>query len=161
MTKQNFLYVTYIAATQEAVWQAFVDMEVTRKYWMDPAGNDPAHVNVSDWKTGSRWEHQRDDATRTIDIVGRIVESNPPSRLAFTWARPKDAADNSKHSRVSFDIEPHGERLIRLAVTHEDLDPQMHAGVSAGWPKILSNLKTLLETHRALPRAPSASTAEK
>jgi len=44
-----------------------------------------------------------------------------------------------------------------LAVTHEDLDPKMHSGVSAGWPKILSNLKTLLETHRALPRAASSA----
>ena len=116
-------------------------------------------MNVSDWKPGSRWEHQRVDDARTVDIVGKVVESTPPRRLVLTWARPKEAEDDSKHSRVTFDIEPHGDGLVRLTVTHEDLerDPKMLAGISGGWPKVLSNLKTLLETGRALPRSRSAS----
>jgi uncharacterized protein YndB with AHSA1/START domain len=87
--------------------------------------------------------------------VGTVVESSPPRRLVITWARPKDAGDPAKHSRVSFDIEPQGERLVRLTVTHEDLerDPEMLAGISGGWPKVLSNLKTLLESGRALTKA--------
>jgi hypothetical protein len=70
----------------------------------------------------------------------------------FSWARPNEVDDDSRHSRVSFDIEPQGDRLVRLTVTHEDLerDPQMLAGISGGWPKVLSNLKTRLETGRAL-----------
>jgi uncharacterized protein YndB with AHSA1/START domain len=76
----------------------------------------------------------------------------------ITWARPADAEDASKHSRVAFDIEPYGNGLVRLMVTHEDLerDPQMLEGISGGWPKVLSNLKTLLETGRALPQSPAA-----
>jgi uncharacterized protein YndB with AHSA1/START domain len=90
---------------------------------------------------------------RTIDIVGKVVESTPPRRLVLTWARPNDAEDESKHSRVTFDIEPYGDSLVRLTVTHDDLerDPQMLKGVSGGWPVVLSNLKTFLETGRALP----------
>jgi uncharacterized protein YndB with AHSA1/START domain len=155
MTKPSFVYVTYIATTPEKIWQALVETNVTRQYWIDPIADSPAHVNVSDWMPGSRWEHQRLDDARTVDIVGRIVESTPPRRLVFTWARPKDAEDDSKHSRVTFDIEPHGSGLIRLTVTHEDLerDLQMLEGISGGWPKILSNLKTLLETGRAFPHA--------
>jgi len=158
MTKPSFVYVTYIATTPEKVWQAFVDTDVMRQYWMGPNA-ECARVNVSDWRPGSPWEHQRLDDARTVDIVGKVVESTPPRRLVFTWARPKDAEDNSKHSRVTIDIEPHGDGLVRLTVTHEDLerDPQMLAGISGGWPKVLSNLKTLLETGRALPRSPSAS----
>ena len=70
----------------------------------------------------------------------------------LTWAKPKEAEDDSKHSRVSFDIEAQDKGVTRLTVIHEDLerDPQMLAGISNGWPKILSNLKTLLETGRAL-----------
>ena len=156
MTKPSFVYVTYIATTPEKVWQAFIDTDVMRQYWV---GGDCARVNVSDWKPGSRWEHQRVDGTGTVDIVGKVVESTPPRRLVYTWARPKDADDDSKHSRVAIDIEPQGDGLVRLTVTHEDLerDPQMLAGVSSGWPKVLSNLKTLLETGRAFPRSPSAS----
>jgi uncharacterized protein YndB with AHSA1/START domain len=153
MKKPEFVYVTYIATTPQKVWQALVDTDVMREYWIGPDGGC-ARVNVSDWRPGSRWEHQRVDDARTVDIVGKVVESAPPRRLVLTWARPGDAEEDSKHSRVTFDIEPHSDGLVRLTVTHEDLerDPGMLAGISGGWPKVLSNLKTLLETGRALPR---------
>lgn len=153
MTKPSYVYVTYIATTPEKVWRALVDTEVTRQYWFgNPAG--PVHVNVSDWKAGSQWEHQRTDDARTADIVGTVVESTPPRRLVLTWARPAEAEDESKHSRVTFEIEPQGEGVVRLMVVHDDLerDPKMLAGISSGWPMVLSNLKSLLETGRALPR---------
>ncbi len=154
MTKPSFVYVSYIASTPEKVWQAFVDPEVMRQYWTGPNA-ECARVNVSDWKPGSRWEHQRADEAGTVDIVGKVVESDPPRRLVYTWARPAQADDESMHSRVAIDIEQHGKGLVRLTVAHEDLerDPQMLAGISGGWPKVLSNLKTLLETGRPLPHS--------
>ncbi|HJW11517.1 MAG TPA: SRPBCC family protein [Albitalea sp.] len=153
MTKPSFVYVTYIATTAEKVWQAFVDTDVMRQYWYAPHEHCGGHVNVSDWKPGSRWEHRSVESPERVDMVGRVVESDPPRRLVYTWARPADADDETKHSRVAIDIEPHGDGLIRLTVTHQDLerDPQMLMGISGGWPKVLSNLKTLLETGRALP----------
>ncbi len=159
MTKPSFVYATYIATTPDLLWQALVDADVARVYWRDPAGEGAAHVNVSDWRPGSRWEHQRDDAERTVDIVGQVVECLPPSRLVLTWARPRDEADATKHSRVTFEIKAEGAALVRLTVTHEDLeaDPQMLAGISGGWPKILSNLKTLLETGHALSQSAVAA----
>ena len=158
MTKPSYVYVTYIATTPQKVWQALVDKDLMREWWVDPNAGC-ARVNVSDWKPGSRWEHQHADDAGAVDIVGKVVESTPPRRLVFTWARPKDAEDDSKHSRVAFDIEAYGDGLIRLTVTHDELerDPEMFAGISGGWPKVLSNLKTLLETGRALPRSPSAA----
>ena len=151
MTKPSFVYVTYIATTPEKVYRALVDTEITRQYWL--GGSGPARVNVSDWKPGSRWEHTRDDATRAVDVVGTVVETTPPRRLIITWARPSEADDASKHSRVTFDIEPQNDRLVRLTVTHEDLehDPKMLASISGGWPQVVSNLKTFLETGEALP----------
>jgi len=153
MTKPSFVYVTYIATTPEKLWQAFIDTDVMRQYWIGP-GSECARVNVSDWKPGSRWEHRRVDGTQAVDIVGTVVESNPPRRLVYTWARPSDAEDESKHSRVAIDIEPQGDGLVRLTVAHLDLerDAPMLEGISGGWPKVLSNLKTLLETGRPLPR---------
>jgi uncharacterized protein YndB with AHSA1/START domain len=144
MAKPSFVYVTYIATTAEKMWQALIDMSIMRKYWADPIDDDPAHENVSDWKPGSKWEHRRADDTGTVDIVGKVIEVLPPRRLGLTWARPKDAEDD---------------RLICLTVTHENLehDPKMFEGISNGWPKVLSNLKTLLETGHALPRVSSGS----
>ena len=83
----------------------------------------------------------------------------PPRRLVYTWARPSEAEDETKHSRVAIDIEPQGAGLVRLTVAHQDLerDPQMLAGISGGWPQVLSNLKTFLETSRPLPRSVPAA----
>lgn len=150
MTKPDYVYVTYIATTPQKLWQALTDTDLMRAWWVDPHAGC-ARINVSDWQPGSRWEHRRVDAEGTVDIVGRVVENTPPSRLVFTWARPSDAEVEAMHSRVAFDIEPYSEGLVRLTVTHDGLDPQMLAGISGGWPKVLSNLKTFLETGRPLP----------
>lgn len=157
--KPDFVYVTYIAATPEAVWQALVDPEITHRYWGGRKGSGPPHVNVSDWSVGARWEHRRADASEQVDIVGRVVESTPPRRLVITWARPAEEADESKHSRVSLDIEPMEGGVIRLTVVHDGLahDPRMLAGISGGWPTILSNLKTFLETGTPLPGSAEAA----
>lgn len=150
MTKPEFVYVTYISTTPEKVWQALTDTDVARKYWVGSKG--PAHVNVSDWRVGSKWEHQRADESRAADVVGKVVEIAPPNRLVLSWARPAEADDASKHSRVTFEIEPQAGGVVRLTVSHENLenDPKMLASISGGWPAVLSNLKTFLETGEAL-----------
>jgi uncharacterized protein YndB with AHSA1/START domain len=150
MTKPSFVYVTYIATTPEKVWHALVDTEITSQYWLDPTSKSPAHVNVSDWKPGSQWKHQRVDEAGTVDIIGKVVETSQPHRLVISWGRPTEVDDASKHSRVTFDIKSQGGGLVRLTVTHEDLDAEMLKGISGGWPIVLSNLKTFLETGRAL-----------
>jgi uncharacterized protein YndB with AHSA1/START domain len=145
------VYVTYIATTPEQVWDALTNTDVAREYWVGPGGGC-SRVNVSDWQPGSTWEHQRTDETRAVDVVGKVLESAPPRRLVISWARPAEADDESKHSRVTFEIESLRDGLVRLTVLHEDLerDLPMLAGVSNGWPSVLSNLKTLLETGRPL-----------
>lgn len=158
MKKPEYVYVTYIATTPEKLWQALMDTDLMAQWWVDP-GAGCARVNVSDWKPGSRWAHTRVDDAGTVDIVGKVVENSPPNRLVYTWARPGEVEDESKHSRVSFDIEPYSDGLVRLTVAHDDLagDTKMLEGISGGWPKVLSNLKTLLETGHPLPRVPSAT----
>jgi uncharacterized protein YndB with AHSA1/START domain len=157
MKKPDYVYVTYIATTPEKAWQAIMDTDMMAQWWVDPKAGC-ARVNVSDWKVGSPWAHTRVDGSGIVDIVGKVVESTPPNRLVYTWARPGEVDDESKHSRVSFDIEPYTDSLVKLTVTHDDLakDPKMLEGVSGGWPTILSNLKTFLETGHALPKAVAA-----
>jgi len=158
MSKPDFFYVTYIRTTPEKVWRALVDTDVTQRYWGDPAKFVP-RVNVSDWKPGSRWEHRRTDAAQTVDIAGKVVESDPPRRLVLTWARPGEVDDESMRSRVTFDIEAQGEGLVKLTVAHDDVarDERMFKGISGGWPMVLSNLKTLLETGRPIQAEPASA----
>jgi uncharacterized protein YndB with AHSA1/START domain/DNA-binding transcriptional ArsR family regulator len=143
--KPTFVYVTYIESTPERVWHALTNADVTAQYW--------GHHNVSDWQTGSAWEHRRADGSGAVDVVGTVVESAPPRRLVTTWAAPGTA---SGPSQVTFDIEPHG-TIVRLTVTHEDLhnEPELE-DVSGGWAAVLSNLKSLLETGHVLSQTPWA-----
>ncbi len=139
----KFVYVTYIATTPKAVWDALIDPKMTAKYWQ--------HDNVSDWKPGARWVHRRSGKT-TVDLVGRVVKFAPPRRLVLSWAHPEDEKRKLRHSRVTIAIEPY-RRVVRLTVVHDRLGPRsdMFAGITDGWPKVLSSLKTLLETRRPLP----------
>lgn len=140
--KAEFVYVTYIASTPEKVFNALMAPEMTRKYW--------AHLNVSDWKVGSPWKHE-DANDGQIHLVGKVLESDPPRRLVISWAFPADKDNEEKHTRVTFEIEP-GPGMVRLTVTHDDLEPgsEMQKGITRGWPVVLSNLKTLLETGQAM-----------
>jgi uncharacterized protein YndB with AHSA1/START domain len=145
MSKPEFVYVTYISTSPEKLWNALIDADMTTKYWQ--------HVNVSDWKPGSRWEHRGAGKAGELKLVGKVVESDPPRRLVLTWAFPADEAHEEKHTRVTFDLEPVA-GVVRLTVTHDRLEPgsDMLRGITAGWPKVLSSLKTLLEAGRPLPK---------
>lgn len=137
--KTRFLYVTYIRSTPDKVFEAITRPEVARRYW--------GHENVSDWQPGSRWEHVRDNAERTVNVVGQVVEVTPPRRLVISWASPSRADDPEAYSRVTFEVEPY-DGMVRLTVRHDELEAGsgMAKGVTQGWPIVLASLKSLLET---------------
>jgi len=143
MTETQFVYVTYISAGPQRIWDALVEPEFTRQYW--------EHENVSDWKPGSRWEHRAVDGGK-VQIVGKVVESTPPRRLVITWASPADENDPAATSRVTFELDPMDE-MVRLTVTHDRLvaGSKMDQGIRNGWPRVLASLKSLLETGKPLP----------
>jgi uncharacterized protein YndB with AHSA1/START domain/DNA-binding transcriptional ArsR family regulator len=158
----SFVYSTYIRTTPEQLWQALTEPTFTQRYW--------GVTFDTDWKPGSTmtW-HQR--GTTSDDPEQVVVESDPPRRLSYTWhtmtdeladtlemaedARERLAAE--KRSTVTFDIEPLGE-VVKLTVVHDGFEPGslMASMVSQGWPSVLSNLKTLLETGEPLPERSTA-----
>ncbi|MEU5690595.1 metalloregulator ArsR/SmtB family transcription factor [Actinosynnema sp. NPDC020468] len=142
VVKPDFVYVTYIESTAERVWEALTDADLTATYW--------GHRNESTWEPGAPWAHRRLDSD-AVDVVGTVVESTPPTRLVTTWAEP---ATPDVTSTVTFHVEQHGP-IVRLTVTHENLASESDlAAVSGGWPAVLSNLKSLLETGSVLPTEP-------
>jgi uncharacterized protein YndB with AHSA1/START domain/DNA-binding transcriptional ArsR family regulator len=149
--RPSFVYVTYIESSPQRVWEALTDADLTAAYW--------GHSNVSDWRAGSTWEHRRVDGSGIADVVGTVLESTPPRRLTMTFDPPGDTPPQGP-SRVTFDIEPYHE-IVRLTVTHENLaDEDALDAISAGWPAVCANLKSLLETGHVLPRAPWEMHAE-
>lgn len=157
MEKPTFVYTTYIQTTPERLWQALTDPAFTQRYW--------GATFQTDWKAGS---------TMTWDLLGVtiadpeqvVLESDPYRRLAYSWhtftaelaealqltdeARERIAAE--QRSKVAFEIESLGD-LVKLTVVHDGFEPGslVVSMVSQGWPGILSNLKTLLETGETLP----------
>jgi uncharacterized protein YndB with AHSA1/START domain len=142
--KTSFVYVTYIRSTPEKVFEAITKPDIARRYW--------GHENVSDWKPGSSWEHVRANEERKTQIVGKVVEVSAPTRLVITWASPSQAADPDAYSRVTFEVEAYAEMMVRLTVTHDELDATsaMAKGIQFGWPIVLSSLKSLLETGQGI-----------
>jgi uncharacterized protein YndB with AHSA1/START domain len=141
--KTSFVYVTYIRSTPEKVFEAITKPEIARRYW--------GHENVSDWKPGSAWQHVRANEQRTVELVGKVVEVAPPTRLVITWANASQAADPASTSRVSFDVAPYKD-MVRLTITHDELEAGsgMAKGIQQGWPIVLSSLKSLLETGQGI-----------
>ncbi|MFL6709453.1 MAG: SRPBCC family protein [Massilia sp.] len=150
--KASFIYVTYIAAPAEKVFEAITQPELARQYW--------DHENVSDWQPGSTWQHIRANEARPVEIVGKVVETTAPRRLVITWAAASQADQPGSYSRVTFDIEPYPD-MVKLTVTHDELEAGsgMHNGVSKGWPVVLSSMKSFLETGRGLDLAAKPKSA--
>jgi uncharacterized protein YndB with AHSA1/START domain len=143
--RPDYVYVTYIEASSERVWGALTDAELTAQFW--------GHSNVSDWRPGSRWEHQRADGSGIADVVGTVLEADRPRRLVLTFDPPGETRPEGP-SVVVFEIEPYRD-IVRLTVTHQNLpDLQALQAISAGWPAVCANLKSLLETGHVLPQAP-------
>ena len=143
MSKSTFVYVTFIRTTPERLWTALTDAEFMRSYWFG------MHCE-SDWQAGSPWKLTFVDG-RVAD-QGGIVEADPPRRLVIKWRNewsPELKAEG--YSLCTFEIETvqdAGTDAVKLRVIHsiDRLESAFIQAVSGGWPRILSNLKSLIET---------------
>jgi len=139
MARSTFVYVTYIRTTPEKLWSALIDAEYQKQYWFG------VHCE-SQWTAGSPWKMVRPDGS--VCDAGEIIEADPPRRLVIRWQhqdRPELKAEGE--SRCTMELEPIG-TAVKLSITHSiEREPSKFIeAVSGGWPKILSNLKSLLET---------------
>ena len=147
MAKSTFVYVSYIRTTPEKLWSALTDPEFMKQYWFG------THCE-SGWTPGSSWKMVQPNGT--ITDAGEIVEAEPPRRLVIRWQnqfKPELKAEGE--SRCTMEIEPSG-TAVKLSITHtiEREPSKLIAAVSGGWPKIISNLKSLLETGAAVLKDP-------
>lgn len=139
MARSTFVYVTYIRTTPEKLWTALTDAQFMRQYWFGTRCE-------STWTAGSSWRMVYPDGT--ITDAGEIVEAEPPRRLVIRWRnqfRPELEAEGE--SLCTMELEPSG-TAVKLSITHTiERDPSKFiTAVSGGWPKVISNLKSLLET---------------
>lgn len=159
MTGNEFVYRTYINTTPERLWQALTDPGFTRRYW--------GVAFESEWTPGSTmvWEERGNRTTHPDQVV---LEYEPHRRLSYTWHTftPEWAESvgvseqlraqlaSERRSKVTFEIEP-VDGMVKLTVVHDGFDPgsTVLEMIGEGWPRLLSGLKSLLETGETLPGA--------
>ncbi len=138
-TGSTFVYVTYIRTTPERLWSALTDPEFIKQYWFG------MHCE-SEFTSGSSWKLVSGDGQ--VYDAGAIVEAEPPRRLVIRWQQQhKPELKAEGYSLCTMALEPSG-TAVKLSITHtiEREPSQFIAAVSGGWPKVISNLKSLLET---------------
>jgi uncharacterized protein YndB with AHSA1/START domain len=138
--KPKTVYVTYIAATPEKVWQALTSPEFTRQYfWQRDIEIEP--------KLGGAFALKLPDSK--VNVRGKVIAWDPPRKLSVTW-RVEWPEDFRKLPEcvVTYEIAKAGE-AIRLTMTEShswNVPEAILSGGRTGWPAILSSLKSLLET---------------
>lgn len=136
--RSSFVYVAFIRTTPQRLWDALTDPQFIRQYWFD------ATVECA-WKKGAPWKMSRHG---NLTDTGEILEIDPPRRVVIRWLNewmPELKAEG--YSRCTIELEP-VDNAVKLTITHEIDRPESKfiTAVSGGWPRIVSNLKSLLET---------------
>jgi uncharacterized protein YndB with AHSA1/START domain len=152
VARSTFVYVTYIRTTPEKLWLALTDVEFMKQYWF---GNHCESL----WTAGSSWKLVSCDG-QILD-AGEIVEAEPPRRLVIRWQHQNNPELNAEGaSHCTMELEPIG-AAVKLSITHtiEREPSKLMLAVSAGWPKVISNLKSLLETGSTVLKTIWCSTA--
>lgn len=142
--KPKTVYVIYIDAAPEKVWQALTEAEFSRQYFfgfavdIEPRSGGAFHLLYPDGR---------------VHIAGKVIEWSPPRRLSCTWiVEGVENFGELPECLVTYDIEQAGE-AVRLTMTEShswDIPDAILKGGQSGWPAILSSLKSVVETGRAM-----------
>lgn len=148
MPNSIFHYVTYIATTPEKLWEALTTSEFTEKYWF-------GRRIQSSWIEGEPVTFL--DENSNVADEGTLITFEPYRLLSYTFLWVEDQTERLRSPKVTFTLQPMGS-TIKLTLKHEDLLPSDFydesagfQGINNGWPAIISNLKSLLETGKTLP----------
>jgi uncharacterized protein YndB with AHSA1/START domain len=150
------VYRVYIKTSPQAIWDAITKPEWTQRYGYRGI------VEFDGFEPGSAIRfiapaEMQSMGMPEVVVDGEVIEADPPRRLVQTWHPMWSEDIAAETSRVIYDIEEDDGGVTRLTVTHELegtpitasqvglTDARMHEG-GGGWPMILSDLKTLLET---------------
>jgi uncharacterized protein YndB with AHSA1/START domain/DNA-binding transcriptional ArsR family regulator len=142
-TKPKHVLSVFIRATPEGVWEAITTSEFTTKYFF-------ASTVESRWEAGSSVVYTIEGEPQ---IVGEVLESDPPRRLVTTFSAIwDDEVKADPPTRITWEIESAGPGVSKLTVVHDGFEAETatYRQVTGGWPLILSGLKTLVETGQPL-----------
>ena len=131
-------YTFYFGASPEKVWEGFTSAESNRVIF------GGAELKA-DFKPGGEiaWMGPGKDGKIIAYVFGKILRADAPHVLQYTFA----TSQSERFSRATVELTPETE-ATKVVVTHdewEEDDPNYNF-CADGWPRILSRLKTLIET---------------
>jgi uncharacterized protein YndB with AHSA1/START domain len=149
----------YIKATPEAIWDAITDPDWTEKYGY--GGRVDFDLRPGGKVIGYTSPEMRATGAPEVALEGEVIEADPPRKLVQTWCLVMGPELKEEgFTRLTYDIEVIEGGATKLTVTHElEGAPKTaqlisgaweHQGAGGGWPWILSDLKSLLETGSTL-----------
>jgi len=144
MAESRFVYVTYIRATPQQVWDELTNPQRNKLFWS-------GYHQETSWKVGDDYEIVGPDG-RAWD-TGKVLACDPPTRIEVTWLHQNDEAMRAEgESTCTFELEAASPEVTKLTLTHSigRAASKLIGAVSNGWPSILASLKSLIETGRAL-----------
>src|ERR1700730_13136167 len=130
MAKAPLIFTYYIAAPVEKVWNGFVSKEANQKIFMG------ADFEL-DLKPGGAmtWSGPSKDGKPMRHVTGEVLRAEPPELVEYMFGMGAG------------EVTPETE-AVKVVVTNDVWaeDDPAYAQNADGWPRILSLLKTLLET---------------
>ncbi|WP_432836411.1 SRPBCC domain-containing protein [Dactylosporangium sp. CA-092794] len=139
-------FTLYIAATPDRVWRALTEPDETRRYYLGLAVE-------SQWCPGAPIVFRTTQGPVPDALHGEILHAAPGAQLVhslLTGVGPEPDA----HCWLTWDLSAAEPGLTRVALTCDDLDPRPDPERDEAWARVLSGLKTLLETGASLPSQP-------
>ncbi|MEO8621466.1 MAG: SRPBCC family protein [bacterium] len=153
------MYRVFIKATPEAIWDAITKPEWTERYGYGV--RDEYELHPGGTYRGRANEGMRAAGTPDVIVDGEVIEADPPNKLVVTWRMlmdPRMAAEG--FTRLTYEIMAGRDGVTRLSVIHDVTGTPGHAamvagvlqgpGEGGGWTWILSDLKSLLESGKAM-----------
>ena len=138
MPKPPLTFTFYIAAPVDKVWNGFVSKEANQTIFM---GAD-FHVDLEPGGAMS-WSGPGKDGRPTRYVTGEVIRAEAPTLFEYRFGM----GDGAVKSRVKIALTPEAE-AVKVVVTNDEFadDDPAYLQNADGWPRILSRLKTLLET---------------
>ena len=153
------IYRVYIKASPQAIWDAITSPEWSERYAYG------GRVEY-DLKAGGGFCHKASAEMRSVGlpeviIVGEVIEADPPRKLVQTWHPLFDAATTAEpHTRLTYEIKEGTGGVCTVTISHDVTGAPLVGGMvqgggdaaqgGGGWPWVLSDLKTLLETGKRM-----------
>ena len=153
------VYKIYIKAKPQAIWDAITKPEWSERY---AYGGRVSY----ELKAGGKYHHEASPEMKAFGlpdkvILGEVIESDPPRKLVQTWHpqfTPEMIAEPP--SRLTYEIKEHQGGFCTVTITHDVTGAPLVAGMvqgsgdpdqgGGGWPWVLSDLKSLLETGKRM-----------